>query len=246
MMRNIPLLLFIFILAESCNSLYVPATPAVPVFEKKQALKMGGSIGIKGWNVNADYTPVNHFYFGASYHGMRQFAGNNLHESVGAHIGGYFNQGFGGHTNFQAGYTLGHSYYADPFSGSENYLRIGENYYDQLYFQAFQSVKTLKENAWIFGLRVDMYHGHYSHIWPGVYKDELPVHTAFPMGFFCYQHSSKNIPGLQTDLLFGYQVSTIEPGQYASYSFYSGLILRVGISYRVEFGKNKTEAPKNN
>lgn len=237
--------LFIFILTlESCNLLYVPASPAVPVFENNQPLVIGGSIGAKGWNANADYSPLNHFYFGASYHGL-ETGGLNSHESLGGHIGYYYNQpGFSGSSNFQLGYTKGRSDYGDPFSGNENYVHEGRNSYQEIYLQAFQSLKTHKENTWIFGARFEMYHAHYSRIWPGVYRDELPVHTAFPMVFICYQYAIKSVPGLYTDFYVAGFASTIPAGLQARYAFYSNPVLRIGVSYRFQFGKNKTEEQK--
>lgn len=236
-MRNIIPFLLLVIFIESCNSLYVPATPSIPVFEKKQSLKISGSVGGKGWNANADYTPLDHLYFGVRYHGMEQPSGRNSQESLGAHLGCYFNQDFGGHSNFQFGYTLGHAYYADQFSGGEGYLRIGDNTYNQIYFQAFQALKTWKGNAWILGLRMDMYHAHYSYLWPNLYRNDVPIRSAFPMGFVCYQYSFKKAPGLMSDLYVGYQTSTIQAGRYVGYAFYTGVICRAGISYRFEFGK---------
>jgi hypothetical protein len=231
-------------LLVGCNSLYVPATPSVPVFEKKQALKVSGSIGVKGWNANADYTPLNYFYFGAAYHGM-EVRGSNSHQSLGAHVGGYFNhKSFEGHSNLQFGYTLGHSYYADQFSGSSDHLRRGTGSYNKIHLQAFHSVRTVKENAWMLGIRWDAYRAHYTGLAPNFYKNEVPTRSDFLMAFICYQYSFNKLPALMTDLYLGYQVSSIEPGGHAGYAFYSGLILRVGVSYQFEFGKTKAEAQK--
>lgn len=236
---SLPLFIAVILLA-ACNSLYVPATPPVPVFEKAKELKISGSVGGKGWNTNVDYSPINHLYFGASYHGIA--SGNNTCVSLGGHAGYYLNYSSSySHTSFLVGYTYGNASYADQFSGGGGYLRSGQNLYRQIYAQAFHAFTTAKENHWILGLRFDIYHARYPRLWPNLYRDQLPTNTTFPMGFVCYQYTFNKLPALMTDLYFGYQVSTTTQGKYVGYAFYSSLIFRVGVSYKFDLGQKKSK-----
>ena len=231
---------------ESCNTIYVPATPSTPVFASGNSVKLNSTLGASGLNASLDYSPISHYYLGGEAHGMKlQFLDSNRQLNAGGHIGYYFSPGDeDSHLNFQLGYNFGSSHYADVFDSAESHLYSSTNVYETYHAQVFY-VQDFRHGKYFgFGARYDLYRGSFTNANNHFFGKSIPVKTSLPMAFIFLEYplgrNPRNSPwnlnaygGLQlsTFNLANNDASQDVPG------FYTYFIFRVGISYQLHFGK---------
>jgi hypothetical protein len=243
-MRHFIFFFFIsFFLLESCNTMYVPATPSTPVFAKGNSFKINTTLGASGLNGSVDYSPLNHYYLGGEAQGMRLMPlDSNHHLNVGGHVGYYFSPGDeDSHLNFQIGYTYGTSHYADVFDSTESHLYSASSVYATYHIQAFY-VHDFRETKFFgFGLRYDLFRGTYTDIRSKFFVKSVPEKTSLPMAFVFFEYPFGRNSPWNLNAFTGVQLSTAQisdknvsqdvPG------FYTYFVFRVGIAYQLHSKK---------
>lgn len=234
-MRLFSFIIFVFFFAmESCNSLYVPATPSTPVFVKGNSLKASSSLSVDGLNLNLDYSPFNHFYFGGNAHGYYGTYNNHLNGS--GYAGIYFNLPDSLiHLNFQSGYVQGSADWTDNFVGSDFVLGSASTIYHTTYVQAFCALHPHEKNQLGFGLRYDFYRAAFNAVYPRDFSSHIPGQAGIPMAFAFGDFGFKKHPAFKFNLFLGINIMLVK--SYAGIQTYFPYYVRMGISYQLHFGK---------
>lgn len=241
------LLLFSFfisiLLLESCNAIYIPATPSTPVFAKGNSVKINSTIGASGVNGSLDYSPINHIYLGGEAQGIRlMMLDSNRHLNLGGHIGYYLCPGDeDSHLNFQVGYTYGKSHYADVYDSTESHLYSASSVYATYHIQAFYVHDFRQSKVFGVGVRYDIYRGTYTDIKSRYYRKSIPEKTSFPMAFAFFEYAFGRNSPWNLNALAGFQLSSEQVGDINVTQdvprFYPNFIFRVGIAYQLHSKK---------
>jgi hypothetical protein len=244
-----PFLFFVFISAfifESCNSIYVPATPSTPVFGKGNSFKINTTVGASGLNASLDYSPITHYYLGGEVHGMKLMAlDSNRHLNAGGHIGYYFSPGDeDSHLNFQIGYNFGNCHYADVFDSAESHLYSCSAVYETYHAQSYYVHDFRHGKFFGFGVRYDLYrvNGKYTDVYNHFFTKSIPVKTSVPMAFAFFEYPFGRHSVWNLNMFGGVQLST-NRGEHNFVGqdvpgFYTYFVFRIGIAYQIHFGKN--------
>ncbi len=225
---------------ESCNAIYVPATPSTPVFAKGNSLKLNTTVGATGLNASLDYSPITHYYLGGEWHGTK--LDSNSHLNAGAHVGYYFSpNGENSILNFQVGYNYGNGHYADVYDSTDSHLYKTNFVYETYHVQVFYVNDYRQSKFFGVGLRYDYYHGNYANEFSPFFIKSIPRKTSLPMAFVFFEYSFGRNSTWNLNATGGVQLSTANitdkdisqdvPG------FYTNFFFRAGIAYQIHFGK---------
>ena len=243
-MRHFLFLIFIFSsLLESCNAIYIPATPSTPVFANGNSVKINSTLGASGINASIDYSPLTHFYLGGEVHGLRlMMLDSNRNLNLGGHIGYYFSPGDeDSHLNFQIGYNTGNGHYADVFDSAASHLYSSENKYQTYHAQAFYAHDFREGKTLGFGLNYAIYKGSNTDIKSRYYRKSIPEKTSFPMVFAFFEYPFGRKSNWYLNAFSAFQLSTEQVGDLNVSQdvpgFYTYFIFRIGIAYQIHFGK---------
>lgn len=243
-MRPLFVLLFISVfIIDGCNAIYIPATPSTPVFAKGNSIKLNSTFGASGFNASLDYSPINHYYIGGEWHGMKLMSlDSNRQMNAGGHIGYYFSPGDeDSHLNFQVGYNFGNSHYADVFDDLQSHLHSTSCVYETYHAQAYYVQDFRQEKFFGVGLRFDYFKGSYTDINSIIFTKSLPAKTVLPMAFAFFEYPFGRNSPWNLNAMAAMQISTAQlQDKNASQDvpgFYTHFIFRVGIAYQLHFGK---------